>query len=165
MSLQTNLRQMERSREAYWRRYPATSPVKLRWRALTVRHCFRVLPGESILELGAGSGLWTEHLVDVLRGENPVTAAVFNRHLADAAEGRQLENTRVVHVDDLDALPAESFDYIVGTAILCHDAYEENLAALHRLLKPGGQLLFFEANYWNPQVFLKSVIWPLGRWA
>ena len=64
----------------------------------------------------------------------------------------------------LDELPAESFDYIVGTAILCHTAYAENLAALYRLLKPGGQLLFFEANYWNPQVFLKSTIRPLGRW-
>ena len=53
------------------------------------------------------------------------------------------------------SFPPESFDYIVGTAILCHDAYAENLAALYRLLKPGGQLLFFEANYWNPQVFLK----------
>ena len=53
-------------------------------------------------------------------------------------------------------LPAESFDYIVGTAILCHDRYAENLRQIHRLLKPGGQLLFFEANYWNPQVFLKS---------
>jgi dolichol-phosphate mannosyltransferase len=164
INLEANLRAMERSREAYWLRYPATSPVKLRWRALTVRHCFHVLPGESILELGAGSGLWTEHLTDTLRGENAVTAAVFNRDLADAAERRQLPNTRVVHVTDLNALPSESFDFVVGTAILCHDAYEENLAALYRLLKPGGQLLFFEANYWNPQVFLKTVIRPLGRW-
>src|SRR3954463_16602079 len=93
MSLEANLREMERSREAYWRRYPATSPVKLRWRALTVRHCFHVLPGESILELGAGSGLWTEHLIDTLRGENPVTAAVFNPDLAAEARRRDLPNT------------------------------------------------------------------------
>ena len=165
MSLDTNLRAMERSREAYWRRYPATSPVKLRWRALTVRHCFHVLPGESILELGAGSGLWTEHLANTLRGENPLTAAVFNQDLAAQAEARGLPNTRIVCLDDLGQLPQESFDYIVGTAILCHDAYAENLAALYRLLKPGGQLLFFEANYWNPQVFLKSTIRPIGRYA
>jgi dolichol-phosphate mannosyltransferase len=165
MSLATNLRAMERTREAYWRRYPATSPVKLRWRALTVRHCFHVLPGESILELGAGSGLWTEHLATTLRGENPLTAAVFNQDLAVQAETRQLPNTRVVCLDRLDELPEESFDYIVGTAILCHNAYAENLAALYRLLKPGGQLLFFEANYWNPQVFLKSTIRPIGRYA
>ncbi len=164
MGVEANLREMERSREAYWLRYPATSPVKLRWRALTVRHCFHVLPGESILELGAGSGLWTEHLVETLRSENPITAAVFNRDLATALRNRCLPNTRVVDVTHLSDLPSESFDYIVGTAILCHNAYEENLAALYRLLKPGGQLLFFEANVWNPQVFLKTVIRPLGRW-
>src|ERR1700688_2714951 len=76
--LTVNLGLMELSREAYWRRYPKTSPLKLRWRALTVRHSFHVLPGESILELGAGSGLWTEHLSAVLRGQNPITAAVFD---------------------------------------------------------------------------------------
>jgi SAM-dependent methyltransferase len=164
MSLESNLRAMERSREAYWRRYPDTSPVKLRWRALTVRHCFHILPGESLLELGAGSGLWTRHLADMLRGENPITAAVFNADLADEAAACQLPNTRVVHVSALAELPPESFDYIVGTAILCHDAYADNLAALHRLLKPGGQLLFFEANYWNPQVFVKNTIRAIGRW-
>ena len=42
------------------------------------------LPGESILELGAGSGLWTEHLAARCAGENPLTAAVFNQDLADA---------------------------------------------------------------------------------
>ena len=165
MTLETNLRAMERTREAYWRRYPATSPVKLRWRALTVRHCFHTLPGESILELGAGSGLWTEHLADTLRGENPLTAAIFNEDLAAEACTRRLPNTRIVHVTSLNDLPAASFDYIVGTAILCHDAYGENLAALYRLLKPGGQLLFFEANYWNPQVFLKSTVTPIRRWS
>src|SRR5437867_2489761 len=81
MSVEGNLRQMERSREAYWLRYPNTSPIKLRWRAVTVRHSFHVLPGESIVELGAGSGLWTEHLTNVLRGENSITAAVFNHDL------------------------------------------------------------------------------------
>src|SRR2546423_112847 len=123
MSLVDNLREMERTREAYWLRHASTSPIKLHWRAVTVRHCFHVLPGESILELGAGSGLWTEHLVETLRGENPVTAAVFNPDLARQAERRGLPNTRVVHVTDLAALPAESFDYVVGTAILCHNAY------------------------------------------
>jgi dolichol-phosphate mannosyltransferase len=165
MSLEQNLAEMERTREDYWLRYPGTSPIKLRWRALTVRHCFHVLPGESILELGAGSGLWTEHLTSVLRGENPITAAAFCDDLAESATRKHLPNTRVVRVSDLSAnLPAESFDYVVGTGILCHDLYPQNLHSLYRLLKPGGQLLFFEANYWNPQVLLKNWIRPLGRW-
>ena len=160
--LARNLREMERTREAYWLRYPATSPTKLRWRALTVRHAFHVLPGESILELGAGSGLWTEHLSDVLRGENPITAAVLNEDLAEQAAQKRLRNVTVAGFEDLEP---ESFDYVVGTAILCHDAYVENLNALYRLLKPGGELLFFEANYWNPQVLVKNVVPGVGRWA
>jgi len=147
---------MERSREAYWLRYPATSPIKLRWRALTVRHSFHVLPGETILELGAGSGLWTGHLADALRDQNPITGAVFNRDLVPTSSR---DGVRFLHVEDLSRdLQPESFDYVVGTAILCHNGYEQNLRALYHLLKPGGQLLFFEANYWNPQVALKNAV-------
>ncbi len=166
MSLQNNLTEMERYRESYWRRYPGTSPIKLRWRAITVRHCFHILPGESILELGAGSGLWTEHLSGVLRGECPITAAVFNADLAEQARQKMLQNVSVVETKDLlRDLEGESFDYIVGTGILSHAEYIYNLCVLYRLLKPGGQLLFFEANYWNPQVLLKNTIPAFGRWS
>jgi len=165
-SLNENLLEMERTREVYWLSHPGTSPVKLRWRAMTVRHCFHVLPGESILEIGAGSGLWTEHLASVFRGENRITAAVFNPGLAEQAGERGLPETSFVRVDDLTHdLPAESFDYVVGTGILCHDRYAENLAVLYPLLKPGGQMLFFEANFWNPQGLIKNAIPAVGRWA
>ena len=141
MSLEENLKSMERSREAYWLRHPNTSPFKLRWRALTVRHSFHVLPGESILELGAGSGLWTEHLSTVLRGESPITAAVFNDEFAESSP--VIPNVKFTKINSLhNDLPAESFDYVVGTAILCHDQFPQNLAALYRLLKPGGRFFF-----------------------
>lgn len=166
MTLEQNLIEMERQRELYWLRYPSTSPTKLRWRALAVRHCFHVLPGESILEIGAGSGIWTQHLSSVLQGENPTTAAVFNEDLLQAAAKLGLSNTKFVLTKNLlEDYPPASFDYIVGTAILCHNLYSHNLAAIYYLLKPGGQFLFFEANYWNPQVFAKSVIPALGKWS
>jgi dolichol-phosphate mannosyltransferase len=156
---------MERQREAYWLRYPTTSPIKLRWRAIAVRHCFHVLPGESILEIGAGSGLWTQHLTEVLRGQNPITAAVLNPDLARLASAKAMHNVRIVSIESLAAdLSPGGFDYIVGTAILCHNEYQRNLRILLSLLRPGGQILFFEANHWNPQVFLKNIIPPLGRW-
>jgi SAM-dependent methyltransferase/CTP:molybdopterin cytidylyltransferase MocA len=157
---------MELTREAYWRRHDSTSDLKLAWRAVTARHWLHVLPGETVLELGAGSGLWTTHLASTLRGESTITAAVFNEHLATQASQRELPGTCVALVRDLASdLPADTFDYIVGTGILCHDKYAENLRAIYRLLKPGGRVLFFEANYWNPQVLVKSVVPPIGRWA
>jgi len=162
--LMENLREMERSRERYWLRHLGTSPTKLRWRALTVKHAFHIQTGETVLELGAGSGLWTEHLTDVLRGENRITAAVFNDALADELDARGLTSVDIARVRDLEHdLAPGSFDYVVGTAILCHDAYGLNLKALQPLLKPGGQILFFEANFWNPQVLAKSVVPWLGR--
>jgi ubiquinone/menaquinone biosynthesis C-methylase UbiE len=165
MSLTENLIELERAREDYWGRYPGTSPIKLRWRALTVRHCFHVLPGETVLEIGAGTGLWTEHLSTVLRHENEITAVVFNSDFAGHPRWQSLSNVRCVTVESLEDLPGGTFDYVVGTAILCHDQYERTLRSLYRLLKPGGKLLFFENNYWNPQVFLKNTFRPLGRWA
>ncbi len=166
MSLDQNLQEMERSRERYWQKHTGTSAVKLRWRALTVRHCFHLLPGESILELGAGSGLWTEHLAATVRGENPITAVVFNDDLFQIACQRDLPNTNFLRITHLSTdLPLEGFDYVIGTAILCHDQYPQNLRALFRALKPGGQLLFFEANYWNPQVLVKNIFPFTGRWA
>jgi dolichol-phosphate mannosyltransferase len=165
MSLEKNLAEMELARENYWLRYKGTSPIKLRWRAITVRHCFHVLPGESLLELGGGSGLWTSHLTEVLRGECPVTIAVFNQSLAEQARDKALRNVSVVDVQNiLHDFEGQSFDYIVGTGILSHRDYAHNLGVLCRLLKPGGQLLFFEANYWNPQVLVKSAIPLVGRW-
>lgn len=115
--------------------------------------------------MGAGSGLWTAHLADVLRGESPITAAVFSPEFAQKGSERNLHNTKFVCSADLSEFPPESFDYIVGTAILCHDECSLNLKALHRLLKPGGQIFFFEANFWNPQVFIKSYVPAVRRWA
>lgn len=164
MPLLENLRDMERGREAYWLRNKHTSDLKLRWRAIAVRHCFHLLPGETVLELGAGSGLWTQHLDSVFGGLNPITAAIFNEDFAQSAfHGPLADHIRFLQVNDFDSgLPEEQFDYVVGTGILCHDQYSQNLALVRRLLKPGGEFLFFEANHWNPQVWLKEKIPALG---
>ena len=157
MSLPRTLRFVERARDAYWRRAGASS-LKLRWRAVAVRHLFHVRPGESILVVGAGSGLWTEHLVRATRGENPITAAVFDRALFDAAMRRHLANTRVVLVQDLDDLPAASFDYVVGDGVLSNESGDDMLRAAYRLVRPGGQVLAFEANAENPLIRARTVL-------
>jgi len=159
--LLANLQEMERTREAYWRRYPATSPTRLRWRAQAVRHAMHVTAGDTVLEIGAGGGLWTRELALALP-DSVVTAAVFNEELAAQAEQSGASNVVLVGPGEL---PAGDFDYVVGTAILSHDRYQEHLDWVRTLLRPGGQLLFFEANYWNPQVFAKAQSVRLARWS
>jgi SAM-dependent methyltransferase len=92
-----------------------------------------------------------------LGGRNPITAAVFSERFLENNRAEVLPEVRFRLVRDLLAdFEPESFDYIIGTAILCHDQYEQNFQALHRLLKLGGQILFFEANHWNPQYFSRT---------
>jgi len=157
-----NLVDMERTREHYWRRFPQTSPTKLRWRANAVRHALHVTVGDRVLELGAGGGLWTGYLERRLP-DSSVTAAVFNADLAEVARADGCSEVR--HVTALADLEPESFDVVVGTAILSHDRYRENLDWIHALLRPRGGMLFFEANYWNPQVFMKAQSVRLARWS
>ena len=105
--LQENLMEMERGRERYWRGHPGTSALKLCWRAATVRHSFQhLLPGESILESRRGQRAVDQApQSEVLRGENPITAAVFNREFG--ARRRAGRGARFVHVEDLERdLPA-----------------------------------------------------------
>jgi dolichol-phosphate mannosyltransferase len=164
MSVESNLAAMEKVREAYWSKYQSTAAIKLRWRAVTVRHCFHVLPGETILELGAGSGLWTAHLSEVLSSRNPIVGAVFNSEFLEHANQKKIANAKFILVNSLlRDLSEASFDYIVGNTILCHNLYPQNLYLIYRLLKPAGQILFFEANYWNPQVLAKNSIRMLRR--
>jgi hypothetical protein len=58
-----------------------------------VRQVFHVLPGQSILETGAGSGLWTEHLVDVFPRRERVTAAIFDEVMSRVVEASQTRHT------------------------------------------------------------------------
>jgi SAM-dependent methyltransferase len=147
----TELRALEEERERRWQqRYFNGVRLKLHWRASVIRQTLNLLPGESILEFGAGSGLLTGQMDAVLEGANPITAIVFSPDLLERAWERDLRNARFVFGEDLDHLPTAAFDYIVGSGMLWHSHLSECLRWLHVLLKPGGQLLFFEPNYAFP---------------
>ena len=78
MTLQHYCHEVQRGREAYRLRHPATSPIKLEWR-VAVRRSFHVRPDESILDPGAGSGLWTKHLTTERNGEAFIFRELANR--------------------------------------------------------------------------------------
>jgi hypothetical protein len=111
---------------------------------------FHVVPGETILKLGAGSGLLTQQLDRILQGENPITSIVFSQELFAQAKRRCLPGVDVLGRDSLDTLPSARFDYVIGSGMLWHSGFFECLRWIHSFLKPGGQMLFFEPNFRLP---------------
>src|SRR5262249_15519524 len=76
-----------------------------------------------------------------------------------AAAGTPVE---VMHLQDFPGpLQGRTFDYIVASNLLDLDHAAELLEKVWQLLRPGGRLLFFEANPWNPVFQLRK--W-LSRW-
>lgn len=121
---------------------------------MAIQHMLHVVPGETILELGAGSGLLTRQLNDQLHGENSVTSIVFSQELFAQAERRCLPGVNLLCGNSLHTVPSAQFDYVIGSGMLWHSGFIECLRWIYGALKPGGQLLFFEPNfYWPSRLF------------
>jgi len=143
------LRTRERYRDRYWLTRDPILDNRLRWRANTFRHMVHLLPGQTILELGAGRGLFTRHLGEVSRGRNPITSVTF-----DSAPETEQDLPAGVERLSADSLPgplvARRFDFIVAMDLLDRRNCAWLLRRVYELLKPGGQVLFYESNPWNP---------------
>ena len=165
MSLEQNLIEMERKRELYWLRYPShlayETALESAYDAPLLSYCaWRVHLANSVREAVSGPSIFHPSCTEKILLPPLSSMKTYARQQPNAICRILRSSLRRNLIEDY---PPESFDYVVGTAILCHTLYSRNLAAIYKLLKPGGQLLFFEANFWNPQVFLKGVVPPLGR--
>jgi SAM-dependent methyltransferase len=99
-----------------------------------------------VLELGAGSGLNFRHYPESVREVVAVEPEPYLRARAqEAARTAGVEVTLVAGIAD--ALPAEdsSFDATVASLVLCTVPDQAAaLAELRRVLRPGGELRFYE---------------------
>jgi SAM-dependent methyltransferase len=137
-------REIERSREIEWQRHPGRTSKRLHRRAILAVRSLPVFPGRKVLELGAGSGIWTVHLASVLAGQNHLTAVAFNGDLAHKAQSRRLPNTTSILLKNFEsALSNQTFDYVVASDILDDRLYPTVIDTAFRCLKPGGQFIFF----------------------
>ena len=77
-SMMKSIADRERVSDRYWTHKDKLVESRVWWRACTARHLLHLLPGETILELGCGSGMLTRALEGVSRTECPITAATFD---------------------------------------------------------------------------------------
>ena len=111
-------------------------------------------PGVKALEIGCGTGLFTEMFA---RTGASILAVDISPDLLQKARQRNLPPDRVRFVESrFEGCAAEGpFDAVVGSSVLHHLDLDQALARIFELLLPGGRMSFAEPNMLNPQVFLE----------
>ncbi len=161
-SLISGLAVRERFRDDYWRAHDPIVEDRLLWRAQAFRHTVHLLPGQSILELGYGECRLTRALLRVSRGENPITAVTFQNAVPDSSpEDPKVELLQVAQLPG--PLAGRRFDCIVAMDLLDRSTSSGLLEIVHELLVPGGEMIFYESNPWNPVHKLRGLFLRLAR--
>jgi SAM-dependent methyltransferase len=117
-----------------------------------------------LLELGCGSGIWTQILS---RTPVAITSIELSEDLLALARSRCPDPQIHFICGDAENLSLEnnSFDYVCGLSILHHLSIEKALQEVYRVLKPGGKAWFSEPNMLNPQIMIQKNVPPIKRWA
>jgi SAM-dependent methyltransferase len=109
-------------------------------------------PGVRALELGCGTGVFLEK---VARCGATLHGLDLSEDLLAQARAR-MAGAPNVRLDrgNAEAMPYPDgeFDAVYGSSVLHHLDLDAALRELHRVLKPGGRLVFAEPNLLNPQV-------------
>ena len=111
-------------------------------------------PGRRALELGCGTGIFLEKVAEsgaLIHGLD------LSEDLLAKARTRLagLANVTLDH-GNAQQMPyeAQAFDTVYGSSVLHHLDLDAALREVHRVLRPGGRLVFAEPNILNPQVAL-----------
>jgi 2-polyprenyl-3-methyl-5-hydroxy-6-metoxy-1,4-benzoquinol methylase len=119
--------------------------------------------GMNVLEVGCGTGLFTELLSK--SGANLI-AVDISPELLEQAGQRGLDPAKVKFVPARfeDCALYGPFDAVVGSSVLHHLEIEPSLRKIFDLLKPAGVMSFAEPNMLNPQIAIqKNIGWIKRR--
>jgi len=143
-----------RDTERIWGWDTPAGRLRAQRRARVVSEGAGLTPASRVLEIGCGTGMFTEMFA---ASGASIVAVDLSKDLLDKARPRGLPEERVRFVEkpfeecDVDG----PFDAVIGSSVLHHLDIDVSLHRIRELLKPGGFLSFAEPNMLNPQVFME----------
>jgi SAM-dependent methyltransferase len=149
-------------REDVWGWSSPAGRLRADRRARFIRESARLGPGVRCLELGSGTGVFTERLAE---SGCELVAVELSEALAERCRERIGDRAEVVigNVETGEGLEGRTFDAIVGVSILHHVNMELALRNTFPTLAAGGRFAFSEPNMANPQIWVTKNIDLVGR--
>jgi 2-polyprenyl-3-methyl-5-hydroxy-6-metoxy-1,4-benzoquinol methylase len=134
-----------------------TPAGRIRWARRVKMLTSHLHDGEKVLELGCGTGFFTQSLADT---NAEVTAIDISSDLLAVARAQIPASNVTFEVQNAYALTyaEQTFDSVVGSSVLHHLELEPALKEIWRVLKPGGLIFFTEPNMMNPQIAVQKNI-------
>jgi len=146
-----------RNTEKLWGWGTPAGQLRAKRRVELIAESARLGVGVRALEIGCGTGLFTE----MFAGTGARIIAVdISRELIEKAQSRGLPTNQVTFLEkrfedcDVDG----PFDAIIGSSVLHHLDMNAAPAKIYGLLKPGGLMSFAEPNMLNPQIMMQKNI-------
>ena len=140
--------------EAIWGWGTPAGRLRAERRAGLIAEGAGLRPGVRALEIGCGTGMFTEMFA---RTGAQLVGVDISEALLEKARTRNLPAAQVQFLakrfEDCDV--DGPFDAVIGSSVLHHLDVEAALVKIYHLLKPGGRISFAEPNMLNPQVFLE----------
>lgn len=154
---------VEHSDDLYWADRTGVSAVRQRLRGRRIAAGVGLRPGERALDLGCGTGAYTASISESSPG--CFVGVDVSPSLLKVARGRTGGEVGFLAADARELpFPDESFDAVLGNAVLHHLPMESALGELRRVLKPAGRFCFAEPNLLNPQVFVERNVPVVRDW-
>jgi 2-polyprenyl-3-methyl-5-hydroxy-6-metoxy-1,4-benzoquinol methylase len=147
--------------ELIWNWDTPAGRVRANRRGSLLTQAAQLKPGMQVLEVGCGTGLFTEMMA---RSGARILAVDISPELIEEARKRDLPADQVEwRTIAFEECADTSFDAIVGSSVLHHLEMVPALSRMYQLLKPGGRLAFAEPNMLNPQVWAERHIESVRR--
>jgi 2-polyprenyl-3-methyl-5-hydroxy-6-metoxy-1,4-benzoquinol methylase len=149
--------------EVIWGWGTPAGRLRAQRRAALIAQGAELKPGVRALEIGCGTGLFTEMFAQT---GAQLIAVDISKDLLARARLRNLPPDRVIFLEKRfeDCQVDGPFDAIIGSSILHHLDIQITLPKIYELLKPGGIICFAEPNMMNPQVYIERQFAHWKKW-